>query len=277
MIRVTRLNGERFALNPDLIERVEAHPTRSSPWSTAPIRRRRVRRRGASSAIREYRAARSSPTPTRWTGGEYRRRRAEPPATGAERAPSVVPFREPRGALTHGSGHPDRHRRWRSVAIFASMILEGGSPMAIFLLPPLLLVFGGTFGAAMAGGLLKRRQRRSAAGSSWRCCRPRRRRPPTRIVDAVVRLAEKARREGLLALEDAGQGHRRPVPQARACSWPSTAPTPRSCATILEAEIDAKKAERQGRPRSSSPPWAATRRPSASSAPSSAWSTCWRT
>ena len=26
MIRVTRLNGEEFALNPDLIERVEAHP-----------------------------------------------------------------------------------------------------------------------------------------------------------------------------------------------------------------------------------------------------------
>ncbi len=26
MIRVTRLNGEVFALNPDLIERVEAHP-----------------------------------------------------------------------------------------------------------------------------------------------------------------------------------------------------------------------------------------------------------
>ena len=26
MIRVTRLNAEQFALNPDLIERVEAHP-----------------------------------------------------------------------------------------------------------------------------------------------------------------------------------------------------------------------------------------------------------
>ncbi len=26
MIRVTRLKGEQFALNPDLIERVEAHP-----------------------------------------------------------------------------------------------------------------------------------------------------------------------------------------------------------------------------------------------------------
>ncbi len=26
MIRVTRLNGDQFALNPDLIERVEGHP-----------------------------------------------------------------------------------------------------------------------------------------------------------------------------------------------------------------------------------------------------------
>jgi flagellar protein FlbD len=26
VIRVTRLNGERFALNPDLVERVEGHP-----------------------------------------------------------------------------------------------------------------------------------------------------------------------------------------------------------------------------------------------------------
>ena len=26
MIRVTRLNGDQFALNPDLIEKVEAHP-----------------------------------------------------------------------------------------------------------------------------------------------------------------------------------------------------------------------------------------------------------
>lgn len=26
MIRVSRLNGDQFALNPDLIERVEAHP-----------------------------------------------------------------------------------------------------------------------------------------------------------------------------------------------------------------------------------------------------------
>ena len=26
MIRVTRLNGEHFALNPDLVERVEGHP-----------------------------------------------------------------------------------------------------------------------------------------------------------------------------------------------------------------------------------------------------------
>ena len=36
MIRVTRLNGERFALNPDLIERVEGHPDTVAPWWTAP-------------------------------------------------------------------------------------------------------------------------------------------------------------------------------------------------------------------------------------------------
>ena len=36
------------------------------------------------------------------------------------------------------------------VAIFASMVLEGGNPTAILLLPALVLVFVGTFGVAMA-------------------------------------------------------------------------------------------------------------------------------
>ena len=41
------------------------------------------------------------------------------------------------------------------VAVLVSMVLEGSSPMAIFLLPALFLVFVGTFGAAMAGGLVR--------------------------------------------------------------------------------------------------------------------------
>jgi chemotaxis protein MotA len=40
-------------------------------------------------------------------------------------------------------------------AVFGSMIMEGGSPMAIFLPAPLVLVFLGTIGAGMAGGMLK--------------------------------------------------------------------------------------------------------------------------
>src|SRR3954447_10492678 len=40
------------------------------------------------------------------------------------------------------------------VALLATMVMEGSSPMAIILLPPLILVFGGTFGAAIAGSAM---------------------------------------------------------------------------------------------------------------------------
>ena len=40
-------------------------------------------------------------------------------------------------------------------AVFGSMIMEGGSPAALFLPAPLLLVFVGTIGAGVAGGMLK--------------------------------------------------------------------------------------------------------------------------
>ncbi|HEY8532312.1 MAG TPA: flagellar motor protein [Micromonospora sp.] len=84
-------------------------------------------------------------------------------------------------------------------AILTAQILEGGSPLSILLPAPLILVFLGSFGAALAGGVLK-------DGVSFF---PQIKRaltakvpPPTELVDIVVRLAERARREGLLALED---------------------------------------------------------------------------
>jgi chemotaxis protein MotA len=85
-------------------------------------------------------------------------------------------------------------------AIFASMLMEGGDPAALIIPPAMILVFFGTLGAAMAGGLLsdtigvvallKRAflAKKTESGA---------------LVDAMVKLAEKARREGLLALEDA--------------------------------------------------------------------------
>ena len=84
------------------------------------------------------------------------------------------------------------------VAIFASMILEGGNPMAIFLIPPLLLVFVGTIGAGLAGGLLSDAQRAVQALILAFTAKPT---SAAGTVDTVVKLAERARREGLLALE----------------------------------------------------------------------------
>ena len=87
-------------------------------------------------------------------------------------------------------------------AIIMAILLEGASPMSVFLPAPMVLVFLATFGVAMAGGTLRdtiyalkqlpaafTRKPSKAAAS----------------VDTIVSLAEQARREGLLALEDAAK------------------------------------------------------------------------
>ena len=85
------------------------------------------------------------------------------------------------------------------VAIFAANILEGGSPGAMFLFPPMLLVFGGTIGVGLAGGLLK-----DATGSIAAVKHAFTAKPPAQdeSVGTLVSLAEQARRNGLLALEE---------------------------------------------------------------------------
>ena len=124
------------------------------------------------------------------------------------------------------------------VAIFTTMILEGGNPMAIFLIPPLILVFVGTLGAAMAGGLLKdtigslKALQRALLGKVT---------PPDETIDVVVKLAERARREGLLALEDAA----RDVDDEflrKGLELAIDGTDPDELREILEAQIDAKRA-----------------------------------
>ena len=97
----------------------------------------------------------------------------------------------------------------------------------------------------------------------------RRRSPP--VSDRIADAGE-PRREGPQG-GPAGPGGRRSRTSttrssSAACRWPSTAPTPRSCATSSRARSPPRR-PRTRSPPSSSPPWAATRRPSASSAPSS--------
>jgi chemotaxis protein MotA len=84
--------------------------------------------------------------------------------------------------------------------IFASMILEGSSPTAIILPAPMMLVLFGTIGAAMAGGFLKD----TTSSLKWaKLAFMAKQVPPSGVIESVVSLAERARREGLLALEDA--------------------------------------------------------------------------
>jgi len=85
-------------------------------------------------------------------------------------------------------------------AIFVSTTLEGGNPMAMFLLPPMLLVLGGSIAVGLAGNtmsdaarfpkdLLKAMTAKAAKADA--------------SLETVVALAEQARREGLLGLEEA--------------------------------------------------------------------------
>ena len=84
-------------------------------------------------------------------------------------------------------------------AVFTLVILEGGSIGEMFLFAPLLLVFGGTMGVALAGGLLKDMTGMFAALKDALLTKVQ---PPDGLLADIIKLAEKARREGLLALED---------------------------------------------------------------------------
>jgi chemotaxis protein MotA len=122
-------------------------------------------------------------------------------------------------------------------AVFTSMILEGGSPASIMLVPPLVLVFGGTAGAAMAGGMLK--DFLGIIGSFQRILLGKAVASDA-LVDSIVKLAEKARREGLLALEDAMKDVDNPFLK-KGLQLAIDGTDSEELRDILEAEVDAKK------------------------------------
>lgn len=83
-------------------------------------------------------------------------------------------------------------------ALFAMIKLEGAHVEAILLPAPMVLVFGATIAVGIAGGTLKdfviavRALPRAFTGKQT---------PPQQVIDSVVGFAEKARSEGLLAME----------------------------------------------------------------------------
>ncbi|MBN1171044.1 MAG: MotA/TolQ/ExbB proton channel family protein [Micromonosporaceae bacterium] len=124
---------------------------------------------------------------------------------------------------------------------FASIMFlifeEGGSITEILLPGPIVLVFGGSIGAAMAGGMLKdslgalKSLQRAFLGKVT---------PPDALVDSIVKLAEKARREGLLALEDAMKDVEDPFLR-KGLQLAIDGTDSDELHDILEAEVDAKR------------------------------------
>jgi chemotaxis protein MotA len=123
-------------------------------------------------------------------------------------------------------------------AVFGSMIMEGGNPAAIILPPALILVFVGTLGATMATGLL-----RDFTGSMGAISKA----LFGKVSDAessiatVVGFADRARREGLLALEESARNAPDPFLR-KGIELAVDGTDPEELREILEGEIAAKKA-----------------------------------
>lgn len=122
-------------------------------------------------------------------------------------------------------------------AILMAMTIEG-TPLSGILLPaPLILVFLGTIGTGMAGGLF-----RDATGAVNQLKRALLAKPgkPDELVETMVKLAEKARREGLLALEDAMRDVTDPFLK-RGLQLAIDGTDSEELREILEGEVDAKR------------------------------------
>jgi chemotaxis protein MotA len=125
------------------------------------------------------------------------------------------------------------------VVIIVANVLEGGNPASLLLLPPMLLVFGTTLMVSFAGGtmadakLALRGLKRAFTGAAPN---------GAKLVPELVSLADKARREGLLALEDSVAQLDDPF-MAKALTMAIDGTDPEELRDILEAEVYAKRAE----------------------------------
>ena len=124
------------------------------------------------------------------------------------------------------------------VAILGANVMEGGNPMSLLLPPPIILVIGGTIGAAVAGGTMtdaKNALTSLKRAFTWKQV------PNADLVAVVVKMADKARREGLLTLEDVVRDVEDDFLK-RGVALAVDGTDPEELREILEAELDAKRA-----------------------------------
>ena len=123
-------------------------------------------------------------------------------------------------------------------AIMASNVLEGGNPIHLFAPAALILIFVGTFAATMASGTLPG----TIGAIKWLIYALTAKKVDLHAaIDPLVKMAEKARREGLLALETEIESVEDEF-MKRALQLAVDGTDPDDLFEILSAEVRAKKA-----------------------------------
>lgn len=124
------------------------------------------------------------------------------------------------------------------VVVVTANVMEGGNPMSLLLLPPMMLVFGVTILITVAGGTMADAKnivpslKRAFTGKVT---------PAAAIIPDVVQLAERARREGLLALEESVATLEDEF-LAKGVTLAIDGTDPEELRDILESEVHAKRA-----------------------------------
>ncbi len=125
-------------------------------------------------------------------------------------------------------------------ALLLFMVLEGADPMSLLFLPAIVLVIVATFGAALASQTMNDVKKLPAWFKMGLL--PAKVPAPTEQIQTLVSLAEKARKEGLLALEAQVKAIEDPFLK-RGLQMGIDGTDPEELRTVLEGEISAKKAE----------------------------------
>jgi chemotaxis protein MotA len=123
------------------------------------------------------------------------------------------------------------------IVICVANIMEGGSPASMLLLPPMLLVWGGTTLISIAGGTMA--DAKAIVGSLKKAFLGKAE-SSADVVPVVVTLADKARKEGLLALEDSLKEIDDPF-LVRGVTMAVDGTDPEEMREILEGEVAAKR------------------------------------
>jgi chemotaxis protein MotA len=124
------------------------------------------------------------------------------------------------------------------VVIIVANVMEGGNPASLFLPAPMLLVWGATILISMAGGTMDDAKgllgsfKKAFAGQAE---------SSASVVPVVVSLADRARKEGLLALEDSLKDIEDPF-LVKGVTLAIDGTDPEEMREILEGEVTSKRA-----------------------------------